>query len=368
VEIIHLPHSPRPLKNGIKLRFHTGTSHHMAKILLLSLNELRPGERGYAQVRLESPLVALPNDRFVLRGSSVIQTIGGGIVLDAHPRRRKRFKGEATTELEQLKGEDPSFAISYHLKKGGYRGLALKKLAGYVNISPTIMSTTLAELLSQQKVIKFDKEADRVIDGELYAHLKDDMVMALEKYHVRNPLKHGIPKEELKSRLPLEVDGKLFNSLLSDLITKEGLFVQEKDKVKLFGHQIALEGRQQEIEKKIQEIMRRSGLTPPSMRELSEQLNASEDEVKQMLSLLTNDGTVVKLKEGTYFHRDPLNDLQEKLVSFLRARGKITTQEFKSLTGVSRKYAIPLAEYFDGIKLTIRVGDNRVLRGDTRGQ
>ena len=367
VELSYLSHSPRPLKNGIKLRFHTGTSHHMAKIFLLGLNELKPGEIGYAQVRLDSPLVALPNDRFVLRGSSVIQTIGGGIVLDAHPHRRKRFKGEATTGLEHLKGGDPSFAITYHLKKGGYRGLALKKLAGYVNIPPAIMSATLAELLSQQKIIKFDKEAERVIDGELYLHLRDDMVIALEKYHTRNPLKHGIPKEELKSKLPVEVDGKLFNSLLSGL-TKEGLLVQEKDKVRLLGHQIALQGKQQELEKKIQEIIHRSGLAPPSMRELSEQLGSSEDEIKQMLSLLSSDGTVVKLKEGTYFHRDSLNELQEKLVSFLRERGTISTQEFKSLTGVSRKYTIPLAEYFDSIKLTIRVGDNRVLRGDTRGE
>ncbi|MBW2038133.1 MAG: selenocysteine-specific translation elongation factor [Deltaproteobacteria bacterium] len=363
VEIIHLSHSPRPLKNGVMLRFHTGTSHQMAKILLLGTNELKPGQRGYAQIRLGGPLVVLPNDRFVLRGSSLIQTIGGGVVLDAHPQRHKRFKGEVTTQLEQLKRGDPSFVLSFHTKKGGYRGIELRKLSGYANIPPTTLSATLAELLSRQKTIKFDREAERIIDGELYSNLKDEMVMALEKYHAENPLKPGIPKEELKSKLPPEVDGKLFNALLSNLMERKVL-VQEKDKLRLSGHQIALQGRQRELEEKIEEIMHRSDLTPPSVRELGEQLGASEKEVKEILLLLTTQGKLVKLKEGIYFHQDPLNELRGRLISFVKERGKISTQEFKSLTSVSRKYTIPLAEYFDAIKVTIRVGDERVLRGD----
>ena len=362
VEIVYLPHSPRPLKNGVMLRFHTGTSHQMAKILLLGTNELKPGQSGYAQIRLEGPLVVLPNDRFVLRGSSIIQTIGGGIVLDAHPQRHKRFKGEVITQLEQLKKGDPSFVLSFHIKKGGYRGLEVRKLAGYANIPPSTLSATLTELSSKQGVVKFDREAERVIDGELYSRLRDEMVMTLKRYHAENPLKVGIPKEELKTKLPSEVDAKLFNSLLSDLTERE-ILVQEKDKVRLSEHQISLQGRQRELEGKIEDIIHRSGLTPPSVKELVEQIGASEDEVKEILSLLTAQGRLVKLKDGIYFHSDPLKELKEKVVAFLKERGKISTQEFKSLTGASRKYTIPLAEYFDAIKVTIRVGDERVLRG-----
>ncbi len=367
VEIIHLFHSSSPLKNGVTLRFHTGTSHRMAKILLLGTNELKPGDRGYAQIRLECPLVVLPNDRFVLRGSSLIQTIGGGVVLDAHPQRHRRFKGEIITQLEQLRRGDSSFILSFHIKKGGVRGLALRKLSGYANIPPTALSATVAELLSRQKAIEFDREAKQVIDGELYDHLKEKIVMALERYHAENPLKPGIPKEELKSKLPPEVDGKLFNDLLSGLMERKTL-VQEKDKLRLSGHQVALQGRQRELEEEIKEIMHQGGLTPPSVKELCERLGASEKELKEILSLLSNQGKLIKLKEGIYFHRDPLNELRERLVSFLKERVKISTQDFKSLTGVSRKYTIPLAEYFDAIKVTIRVGDDRILRGNGRGQ
>ena len=164
VEIIHLAHSPRSLRNGVMLRFHTGTTHQTAKVLLLGTNELKPGERGYAQIRLEGPVVALPNDRFVLRGSSLIQTIGGGIILDAHPQRHKRYKGDVITLLEQLKAGNPSFVLGFHISKGGNKGLEVGKLAGYANIPPSTLTKTLDELLSKKDIIKFDREAERVID------------------------------------------------------------------------------------------------------------------------------------------------------------------------------------------------------------
>jgi selenocysteine-specific elongation factor len=362
VEVIHLSHASRPLRHGVMLRFHTGTSLQMAKIFLLGAQELKPGERGYAHIRLQDPVVALPNDHFVLRGSSLIQTVGGGQILDAHPQRHKRFKGDFIAPLEQLKGGDPAFIIGFHIRKGGNQGLELRKLAGYTNIAPALLRATLDKLLSHKGAIKFDREAERVIDGGIYNQLKDEMVDALKQYHAANPLKPGIPKEELKSRLPADVDAKLFNALFTDLVKDEAM-VQEKDKVRLAGHRISLEGGQQQLEEKIEAIMLSSNLAPPSPKELGEQLKASEQEVLAILSVLVNAGKVAKLKGGVYFHQEPLDKLQEALIAFLKEKGRISTQDLKALTGVSRKYAIPLAEYFDAMKVTVRVGDDRILRG-----
>jgi selenocysteine-specific elongation factor len=345
------------------LRFHTGTSFQIAKIFLLGANELKPGERGYAQIRLQDAVVALPNDRFVLRGSSQIQTIGGGVILDSHPQRHRRFKGDASTVLEHLKDGAPPFVVGFHIKKSGYRGIELRKLAGYANIPPAMLAATMPELLSRRQVIKFDKEAERLIDGGIYNQLKAEMTRALERYHAENPLKPGMPKEELKSKLPAEVDGKLFNTLMSDLVGSKAV-VADKDKVRLTGYSVALEGRQQAMEEKIEAIMRRSGLTPPTTKELVEQLGTSEKEVQAILSLLADEGMLVKLKAGFYFHREPVDELQGRLVAFLKEKGRISTQDFKALTTTSRKYTIPLAEYFDAIKVTVRVGDDRILRGE----
>jgi selenocysteine-specific elongation factor len=363
VEIIHLSHAPRALKNGVMLRFHTGTSLQMGKIFLLGADELKPGQRGYAQIRLQDAVAVLPNDRFVLRGSSQIQTIGGGVILDAHPQRHKRFKGDVITVLKQLKGGDHPSILAFHIKKAGSQGIELKKLVGYTNITPALLTETMQQLLTRKEVIKFDREAERIIDGGIYSQLRDEMVQVLKKYHADNPLKPGMPKEELKSKLPAKVDGKLFNVLLADLMERKAV-VAEKDKVRLTSHRIALQGRQQALEEKIEGIMLRNGLTPPSAKELVEQLGTSDKEVQTILTLLVNAGTVVKLKEGIYFHRQPLDELRGQLVAFLKAKGRITTQDFKSLTNASRKYTIPLAEYFDAMKVTVRVGDDRVLRGE----
>jgi selenocysteine-specific elongation factor len=361
VEVIHLSHAPRPLKNGAMLRFHTGTSYQMATLYLLGINELKPGEHGYAQVRLQHPVVALPNDRFVLRGSSQIQTIGGGIILDVHPQRHKRFKGDSIPQLEALKRGSPTAVLGLHIRKAGNRGIELRRLAGLTNIPSDVLSATVQELLSRRDVIKFDREAERVIDAGLYTQLAQQMTATMEQYHAENPLKPGIAKEELKSKLSPDVDVKLFTSLLADLAGKKAV-IQERDKVRLANHQVALKGRQRELEEKIAEIMRHSGLTPPSAKELGEQLGADEKEIREILALLAEAGTIVKLKEGIYYHQEPLGELGKQLVALLKEKGKISTQDFKSLAGVSRKYAIPLAEYFDAIKVTVRVGDDRILR------
>jgi len=365
VEIIYLPHASHPLKNGANLRFHTGTSHRMAKILLLGTNDLKPGERGYAQVRLDRAVVVLPNDHFVLRGSSFIQTIGGGTVLDAHPERHKRFKGDVITQIQHLKSGDPNFILKYHIRKAGNRGLALRQLSSFANLPPKTTTETVQNLLSRQQIVKFDGEAERLVDGELYERLKNDLMQALQQYHAENPLKPGVPKEELKSKLPADVDSKLFSTLLSHLTAQE-LVAQDRDKIRLASHQITLKGKERELEEKIEEIMRHGGLTPPTVKELVEQLDASEKEVRDMLGVLTNQNKLAKLKEGIYFHQDPLEDLKGRLISFLQEHGKVSTQQFKTLTGVSRKFAIPLAEYFDAIRVTIRVGEERILRGDKK--
>lgn len=365
-EVIYLSHAPRSLRNGVVLRFHTGTTCQMAEIILLGTKELRPGERGYAQIRLRAPIVALPHDRFVLRGSSMIQTIGGGIILDAHPQRHKRFKGDVLNVLERLKHGDTYFMAGMQIKKVGVRGMAVKSLAGYTNLPPTILLEALDKLVARGEIVRFDTEGGRVIDGTVFKGLADTITDALKTYHEVNPLRQGMPREELKSKLPSDVDGRLFNALL-DYLSEKGVAVQQRDKVWLSGHKVALADDQRRLEEEIETIMRESHLAPPSVKELGERLRASEREVLEILSLLVADGRIVKLKEGIYFHRAPIEELKSNLVSFLQEKGKITTQQFKALTGSPRKYTIPLAEYFDAIKLTVRVGDERILRGDRKG-
>jgi selenocysteine-specific elongation factor len=365
VALAHLPHAATPLKDGAQIRLHTGTSLQMARILLLGRNELKPGEQGFAQILLEHPVAVLPNDRFVLRSSGFIQTTGGGTILDTHPERHKRFKGNIVKLLERLHSGDAAFTIRYHIKKSGYRGLSGNDLAAYVTLSAKDLANTLADLMSQQSIRRFGKEPERYIDGELYDVLEQDLIQAVGTYHTQNPLKDGIPKEELKSKLPPEMNAKLFTALLNHA-TEQQRLVQEHDKVRFPDHRVTLQGKQAELENRLESQLRSDGLSPTSPKELAVHLGASEQEIEELLALLTTKGSLSKLKQGLYFHAEPLEELKTRLISFLREHETIDAQGFKTLTGVSRKYSIPLAEYFDAMKVTIRVGDERILRGDTK--
>jgi len=178
-------------------------------------------------------------------------------------------------------------------------------------------------------------------------------------------MKSGLAKEELRTKLPTEMDVRLFQTLLSELIQGKAV-VMERDKLRLPEHQIA-SADEKGLMKRVEEAIRKGDLQPPSTKELSEQWSEKEEEVHAIFEHLVHEGVLIKIKSGIYFHRDSLGRLKEELVKYLKLHQEITTPQFKEMTGVSRKYAIPLIEYFDQTRLTLRVGDKRVLRTVSQG-
>jgi selenocysteine-specific elongation factor len=170
-----------------------------------------------------------------------------------------------------------------------------------------------------------------------------------------------MPKEELKSKFPQLTDSRLFNHFLDDLLSSS-LIQIEKDKLWLSEHRPKLKDSQKALKDKIAQIYLQGKLSPPSFKELVEQLSSNEKETKSILDLLTADALIVKVKDNLWFHRDALDALTKDLIKYLKENGEITTPQFKELTQASRKYTIPLMEYCDQSKITIRVGDKRVLR------
>ena len=170
-----------------------------------------------------------------------------------------------------------------------------------------------------------------------------------------------MPKEELKSKFPQLSDSRLFNHFLDDLLNSSHIQI-EKEKLWLSEHQPKLKDSQKELKDKIAQLYLKGKLSPPSFKELVEQLASNEKETKSILDLLTADGIIVKVKENLWFHKDALDTLMQDLIRYLKENGEITTPQFKDLTQASRKYTIPLMEYCDQSKITIRVGEKRVLR------
>ena len=360
VYIDYLPSAQRPLKNRTKQRFHIGTNLTSASIFLLDREEMAPGESGFAQLRLEAPVVALPHDRFVIRGSGVIQTLGGGVVLDAHPARHKRNAPSVIEDLTILREGNQDQAIAQHISHAGMGGIASGDLLKRVATSSSEVQRVIKKMIDKGEALSIDPDKMKVIDIRFYHQLREMALAQLKEFHQRSPMKSGLAKEELRTKLPMELDVKLFQILLNGLIQSKEILL-EKDKLRLPTHQISSMDERGLI-KRVEEAVLKAGLQSPSPRELSEAWSEKEEGVQAVFEHLVHEGVLVKIKSGIYIHRVPFGDLKGELVSYLKKNKEITTPQFKEMTNASRKYAIPLIEYFDQIKLTIRLGEKRVLR------
>jgi selenocysteine-specific elongation factor len=181
----------------------------------------------------------------------------------------------------------------------------------------------------------------------------------LSEYHERNPLKAGILKEELRSRTEGATNPRLFSYIVAQQ-SALGAIVIENELLRLKDHRVTLANDQKEIRGKIEDIYLRAKLQPPYFKEVNSEF--SDAKGPEILGVLVKEGVLVKVKEDLYFHKKAIDDLKERLVAFLKKNNEINPAQFKEMTGTSRKYSIPLIEFFDHEQLTVRVGDNRILR------
>ncbi|HID29508.1 MAG TPA: selenocysteine-specific translation elongation factor, partial [Desulfobacterales bacterium] len=233
--LVSLPSNEKPLKNRTKVRFHTGTSEILARAILLDREELSPGETVVVQFRLEVPVAVVKDDRFVIRSYSPIRTIGGGQILNPVPRKHKRFRKPLVAELESLAESSAREIITYHLRESGILGVRSSELRLMTNLSEKDLEQHLQHLLSQRGIILVDRENRTFIHGSVFDALRQKTVKLLEDYHKDHPLKAGMSRQGLKSKLAASLDSKLFGLLIQDL-TKSNAVIQEKEVIRLSGH------------------------------------------------------------------------------------------------------------------------------------
>jgi len=361
ISLNFLSSNPKPAKNRMLVRLHTGTSEVLGNLILLDKEELNPGETTVAQLRLDTPVSLVKDDRLVLRSYSPVRTIGGGYVLNPIPQKHKRFKLEIVKGLKGLENSDPEEIISYHVDESGYLGLSFSSLKLMTNIPEKKLDNIIQGLLSKKNIIQVDRENKIYIHENTFDRLIKKIKDNLGGYHKTNPLKAGMPREELKTKFPPDMNSKLFTLIINQMIKSKDIATEEET-VHLADHKVSLGTDQTDIKKKIIETYKKNELTPPYFRELAKTLNVDAARANDVLMLLVNEGIIIKTKEDLYFHTDAIKGLQNKLVNFLASNGEITTPQFKDMTGASRKFVIPLIEYFDSKKVTLRIGDIRKLR------
>jgi len=371
LNFLYLASAGRPLRHRSPVRFHVGTAEVVGRVLLQG-DELVPGSETYIQIMLKEPVAVLSGDHYVIRSYSPIRTIGGGRILHPIPRKRKRTRLALWTELDVLAKGGPSDIIGYHLERAGVRGLLKSELAMRSSIYGKRLARELEPLLSSRKIICFEEEGQRLIHDKVYRTLKKRVLSILETFHRDNPLVRGLSKEELRSRLfPMAgVKGSVFQSpnqrlfqvLLSDLV-KSGKVAQEKDLVRLSAHNVILGDEEKELRNKLELIFKKAGFQTPSREDALGSLVVHDKAADNIFDLMVREGIIIRLKDDLYFHHSALDKIKDTVIRFIKKHGELSINEFRDLVGgLSRKYMIPLLEYLDNQRVTIRIGDKRKLR------
>ncbi|MEW6447197.1 MAG: selenocysteine-specific translation elongation factor [Bacillota bacterium] len=359
VRVFLLP-AAKPLKNRGRIRLHIGTAEIMGRAVLLDRDELEPGASGYAQLIMEEPVVAGRNDRFVLRSVSPVTTIGGGVVLDPVARRHRRFKEDVLSFLNTLEAGTPQEKVGGYLNTSKVP-VEIGEIAGAVHLDPGTVAGAVEELSSAGKVrVLITENQTFVFDAARYEELKQRVQGLVQAYHRQFPLREGYPKEELRSRLVSGVSNRVFQSLLQAM-ADDGAIGLQSQAVTAPGHGGRLPEKVVRVLDKLAEVYHKAGFQPPNLPDAASRLGLNPEEAAEFFAYLLRTNVLVKVGEEVYFHREALAKAREIIVGALKDRGELSPAEIRDLLNTSRKYTLPLLEYFDQKRVTKRVGDKRVL-------
>ena len=361
VRLDHLVSASRGLRHRSFVRFHSGTSEVSAQVILLDRNILSPDETAFAQLRLAEPMLLVSGDPYIVRASSPPATIGGGIVLDPFPPARRRRSEDAINLLESLDAAEHQKTCMLIVSQSLLSGVEFEEIVLRGGIPRRQADSALQGLLVAGDIIQMTRDPRIFLSRLAVESLKQIITGELESFMAANPLKQGMGKEELKTRLPKRSDPRFFAPLLAEL-EKDGMLAADREIVRPAGSARQICRPAGGMADRITEILARQGIEPPTIKELIDSLKTSEKELREHLAVLTREGAVTRVSADIYYDSGSLDEIRQKLTEYLQEKSEIVPSEFRELTGLSRKFMIPILEFFDGEKITIRVGDKRILR------
>ena len=345
-----LSSAPRALKARSRVHFHSYTMEAVAEIGLLEEKQVAPGTEAFARLKLPEAALLLPGDRFIIRQFSPVVTIGGGVVLDAVPISRAPDRLDF---LQVLAAGRPEHILTARIARRGHEGLSISRLSAETGWAMGFVEAQLASAAKQRNVIRI---GDLFVDGPAVGALQLSMARAVATFHQKNPLVGGIAREELREQV--KASAEVFAEALAGL-AREKKVENAGDLVRLPGHGVVMKDEEAESKKTIEAAFASAGLKVPALTEVMAGLKVDRARAQKIVTLLLRDKVLVKISDELVFHRGALEELRRQMAAFKLKSTKIDVAKFKEMTGVSRKYAIPLLEYLDRERVTRRVGDVR---------
>jgi selenocysteine-specific elongation factor len=354
--VTYLASEGKPFESGTRVHVHHGTREVLGRVLFTDAPALQPGERGFAQLRLEEPLAPRYDDRFIIRSYSPMWTIGGGVVLDALPPRRTTLRAHERELLEALRAHDLSSAAL-----GLLGARALPMTSGQVAAALGVPRAGVASDLNQAPLerLKVGSDTYYVTSEALETHL-EAAERELLAFHDANPNSTGLGIAALRDRVDRRLEPKVFDALLTLAVERGTVVLAGGEARHPKAASVAL-ASEAEASEKLSALLARQALAPATTAELAAETGVDLGVARKVLGRLTDAGTVVRLGPDLHFDAKAVDDARTKIVAYLRAHGTMLAKDARDATGSSRKYVVPLLEYFDARGVTKRAGDERTL-------
>ena len=359
-----LPGASRAVRSRSRVRFHIGAMEVLGRVRVLEGSQIEPGNGGLAQLRLEAPVVAVHGDRFILRSYSPAETIAGGVIVDPFAtKHRGREMDHALQLLRLLMSDERAAKFEGFVRASGVRGLRLTDLAAATGWTNDVLGGVAIEV---QKTGSVAEVGGLYIARDSLERLSASVLAELERHHKREPLARGMLRETLREKVFTHSAPELFGGVLARL-EASGKVASEKDIVRSSTHSVGLSDKDVELSKHIEQIYLTAGVEAPSLDEAMTKANVSASQraqARKLLQLLLDDRKLVRIQGEMFMHSQVIQDLKTKLITYASQHEPdrlIDVPAFKDLAGVSRKYAIPLLEFFDREQVTRRAGDKRLI-------
>jgi selenocysteine-specific elongation factor len=349
-QITLLASAPRPFRDRVRVHLHSSTMETVAEIHLLESRQLDPGANAFARLKLSESALLLPGDRFIFRQFSPVITIGGGVIVDSTIMPRMK---EPARFLQTLVSGDPAAILKARIERQRRDGITLTRLVSETGWTSESVTAGLTTALKANEIVRI---GDLFVHAPALAQLQASVLGSLDSFHKKNSLAPGISKEELREQI--KASPVMFSAALERLAGQRSIDITG-DLVRLPGRGVTLKNDEAESKEKIEAAFANAGLKVPALQEVLGGLKIDKLRAQKVVTLLLREKVLFKISEDLVFHRSALDDLRRLIAAQKAKSAKIDVAKFKELTGVSRKYAIPLLEYLDRERVTRRVGDVR---------
>ncbi|KPK89510.1 hypothetical protein AMJ80_09685 [bacterium SM23_31] len=364
---LYLLRDAKSLVSRTRVRFHIGSRELLARVVLLDKKSLDPGESTLVQFRLEEPVAVEIGDHYIIRSYSPAYTIGGGTLIEVHPKKLKYLPVEELEKLDKLEKADPEQVLLHHLANNPLELQTAGTAAREISLRREDVQNIIMKLIREKSVTVIkEKPVVSIVLTEHFENAQKKIINFLTQYHRKFPYRRGVKQSELKNKLFGKIDNSVYDAVLSQLI-KKNKAAENKETIYLYNHRITFTPRQEEIKNKIEELYLKSKYVTPSSDEAADQFpEVKKQEILNILTGMVELGILTEIKteveKPALFHSKNVEEAEKILVDLLRKKGEIRLFEFREKINSTRKFATPLLIYFDRKGITERKGEIRTLK------